>query len=296
VFNNLGQLQTLFADGILIDTGEAGLFPLTFLLPMGVSLVALARSLRAADRRARLVGLLILAVVLHAVAWPTFLGRWRLSEIRHVQVITPFLMMMAADGLVRLWDRSAVRRCLSILLAAHFVVFVFLYHTLLVDTLAVAPPYNTADIQALRQVEPQLDPEAIFISRKPNRAAYYTGRPAVMMPLAGFKDLMAYAQAHGVTHLLAVPRELRTRPGLVEGLAAMPESIKLLAEVNKTQIFEIRDYDFLPAIAEGGPLDQEVDLAAPAPPPDWEALVRRTTPSTLSQVWLTWRRWLGGTP
>jgi hypothetical protein len=134
------------------------------------------------------------------------------------------------------------------------------------------------------------------MSRKPNRAAYYTGRSAVMMPLAGFKDLMTYAQEHGVTHLVVTPRELNTRPGLAEGLATMSESIPMLAEVGKVQIYEVRDYEFLPAIAADGPLDQEIDMATPAPPPDWAALLARVEPSTLSQVWLTWQAWLGGSP
>jgi hypothetical protein len=131
------------------------------------------------------------------------------------------------------------------------------------------------------------------MSRKPNRAAYYTGRPAVMMPLAGFRDLMTYGQEHGVTHLVVSGRELRTRPGLAEGLEATVEDVHLLAEVGRVQVFEIQDYGFLAAIDARGPLDREVDLTVPAPSPDWAALVSRATPSTLEQVWLTWQGWLG---
>jgi hypothetical protein len=296
LFTHLSQLQAYFADGLLIDTGQAGLFPLTFLLPFGIGVWGLVREAWAGKSQARLAALLGLVIVLHGLAWPSFLGRWRLGEIRHVQVITPFLMMLAADGLVRLWDSSLLRRALVILLVAHFLLFVFLYQILLVDVLAVAPSYDTAEIQALRQIEPGLDPGAILMSRKPNRAAYYTNRPAVMMPLAGFKDLMIYAQDHGVTHLVVAPRELRTRPGLSEGLATMGESIELLTQVGRIQIYQVHDYNFLTTIADGGPLDQEIDLAAPAPPPDWRALIRRADPSTIDQVWRTWRKWLGETP
>jgi hypothetical protein len=296
LFNHLSQLQALFADGLLVDTGQAGLFPLTFLLPLGIGVWGLVREAWAGKPWARLAALLGLVIVLHGLAWPSFLGRWRLSEIRHVQVITPFLMMLAADGLVRLWGRSLVRRALVILLVTHYLIFAFLYQTLLVDVLAVAPPYDTPEIQALRQIEPDLSPEAVLMSRKPNRAVYYTGQPAVMMPLAGFKALMTYAQRHDVTQLVVTPRELRTRPGLAEGLAAMSENVHLLTEVGRVQVFEIQNYDFLPVIAVGGPLDQEIDLTAPAPPPDWGALVRRETPSTVEQVWLVWQGWLGGAP
>jgi hypothetical protein len=285
----------MFADGLLVDSGQAGLFPLSFLLPLGVSIWGLIRGARAGRSQARLAGLLFLMILLHGLAWPSFLGRWRLSEIRHVQSITPFLMMLAANGLVRLWRKTVVGRVLVVLLTVHFLVFAFLYHTLLVDVLAVAPPYNTSDIQALRQVEPNLDSEAILMSRKPNRAAYYTSRPAVMMPLAGFRDLMTYAQAHGVTHLVAVPRELRTRPGLAEGLTAFPE-IDLVLTVGNTQVYEIQGYTFLDAIPDDSPLAAEVDLAAPAPPPDWPALIRRAQPSTLSEVRATWQRWWGEEP
>jgi hypothetical protein len=243
-----------------------------------------------------LAGLLLVVTLLHSLAWPTFLGRWKPSELRHIQVITPMLMMLAADGFVRLWRRSVVGRGLVLLLAAHFLLFVFLFQTLLVDVLAVAPPYDRTDIQALRRIEPELSADAVLMSRKPNRAAYYTDRAAVMMPLAGFKDLMGYAQGHNVTHLVVQPRELRTRPGLAEGLAATSSSIPRILEVGAVQIFEVHDYDFLPAIDGDAMLDQEIDLSAPVPPPDWTLLLRRAEPSTWSQTWETWRRWLGERP
>jgi hypothetical protein len=114
--------------------------------------------------------------------------------------------------------------------------------------------------------------------------------------LAGFKDLMTYARDHGVTHIVVTHHELQNRPGLAEGLAATQGSVQLLLEVGRIQVYEVRDYGFLATIADGGPLDQEIDMAAPAPPPDWGALIRRETPSTASQVWLTWQEWLRGTP
>ena len=293
IFNHLSQLRALFADGLLIDTGAAGLFPLTFLLPLGASLWAVARDAWAGKPKARLIALLTLIIAMQALAWPSFLGRWRMAEIRHVQVITPFLMMLAAEGLVRLWNkRTLVWRAVVVLLAVQFIVMALMYQTLLVDILAVAPPDNTTDIQVLRQAEPLLAEDAILMSRKPNRAARYTGQPAVMMPLAGFKDLMAYAQAHGVTHLLVSRREWETRPGLREGVETMSDSIRPLVQVGNVFIYEIEDYGFLPSIAEGGLLDQEIDMAAPAPPPHLAALVGRASPSTASQVWLTWQKWL----
>jgi len=290
VFNNLSQLRALFADGLLLDSGQAGLFPLTFLLPLGVGIWGLVRDVRAGKLLARLAGLLALVLTLHALAWPSFLGRWRLSEIRHVQVITPFLMMLAASGLARLWGRSRLWKGLVILLSLHYLAFVLLYQVLLVDVLAVAPPYNNAEIQALRRVAPDLDPNAVLMSRKPNRAAYYIGRPAVMMPLAGFKDMMIYGQEYGVTHIVVTPREVRSRPGLGGGLAAF-DSLELLTQVGSVQIYQVQDYGFLSAIAEGGPLDQAIDLAAPAPPPDWGSLLRGARPSTIAQVRQTWQRW-----
>ena len=295
IFNNLSQLRALFADGLLLDSGQAGLFPLTFLLPLVLGLRGLARGIRAGKPMARLAGLLALVLTLHALAWPSFLGRWRLSEIRHVQVVTPFLMMLAADGLVCLWGKSLLRKGLVILLSLHYLVFVLSYQVLLVDVLAVAPSYNNAEIQALRRVAPDLDPDAVLMSRKPNRAAYYTDRPAVMMPLAGFKDVMSYGQEHGVTHIVVTPREVRTRPALGEGLAAF-ESLDLVAQEGSVQIYQVQDFGFLSTIAEGGPFDQEIDLAAPAPPPDWGLLVRRAQPSTVQQVWRTWQRWQGAVP
>ena len=295
VFNNLSQLRALFADGLLLDSGQAGLFPLTFLLPLGVGIWGLVRDIRADKPLARLAGLLALILALHALAWPSFLGRWRLSEIRHVQVITPFLMMLAAEGLVRLWGKSPLRKGLVILLSLHYLVFVLLYQVLLVDVLAVAPPYNNAEIQALGRAAPDLEPNAVLMSRKPNRAAYYTGRPAVMMPLAGFKNLMLYGREHGVTHIVVTPREVRTRPGLGDGLAAL-DSLELLTQVGSVQIYQVQDYGFLSAIAAGGPLDQAIDLAAPAPPPDWGALLRRASPSTVAQACQTWQRWQGEAP
>ncbi len=296
IFTHLSQIQAFFADGLLIDTGQAGLFPLTFLIPLGLSVRELARKVLARQSQAILIGIIALVVLAQALAWPTFLGRWRYSEIRHVQVTTPFFMMLAVEGLVLLWGRSLARKALVVLLSVHFLLFVLLNQVLLVDVLAVAPPDNTIDIQALRQIAPDLDEGSVIMSRKPNRAARYTGQSAVMMPLAGFKDIMVYAREHGVTHLLAVPRELETRPGLVEGLAATGDQICLVVDMGRVQIYEIVGYGFLESIEEGGPLDQDVDLAAPAPPPDWGAFVRRVDPSTVEKAWLTVQTWLGATP
>lgn len=296
IFTHLSQIQAFFADGLLIDTGQAGLFPLTFLLPLGLSVRQVGKKIWARQSQAILIGLIALVVVAQALAWPTFLGRWRYSEIRHVQVTTPFFMMLAVEGLVLLWGRSLARKAAVVLLSAHFLLFVLLYQILLIDVLAVAPPDNTVDIQALRQIAPDLEDGAVIMTRKPNRAARYTGQSAVMMPLAGFKDIMVFAREHGVTHLLAAPRELDTRPGLAEGLAASGDSIRLVVDRGRVQIYEIADYGFLDSIQEGGPLDQEVDLAAPAPPPDWGALIRRAEPSTVEQAWLTVQTWLGATP
>jgi len=296
IFTHLSQIQAFFADGLLIDTGQAGLFPLTFLIPLGLSVRELAQKIRARQSQAVLIVLVALVVLAQALAWPTFLGRWRISEIRHVQVTTPFFMMLAVEGLVLLWGRSLARHVLVVLLSAHFLLFVLLNQILLVDVLAVAPPDNTLDIQALRQIAPDLDEGSVIMTRKPNRAAYYTDQSAVMMPLAGFRDIMVYARQHGVTHLLAAPRELDTRPGLAEGLATAGDQIRLAVDLGRVQIYEIVDYGFLESIEEGGPLDQEVDLTAPAPPPDWGALVRRADPSTLEQAWLTVQKWRGATP
>jgi hypothetical protein len=297
IFNHLSQLRAIFADGLIIDSGASGLFPLTFLLPLGISLWAVVRDAWSGKTKARLIALLILIIAAQALAWPSFLGRWRMGEIRHVQVITPFLMMLAVEGLVRLWSkRSLLWRTVVVVLAVQYLIMALMYQILLVDILAVAPADNSADIEALRQVEPLLVEDAIIMSRKPNRAARYTGQPAVMMPLAGFKDLMTYAQEHGVSHLLVSRREWETRPGLAEGVEAMSDSIRPLVQIGRVSIYEIEDYGFLASIAEGGPLDQDIDMAAPAPPPDWAALVGRASPSTASQVWLALQAWLGEGP
>jgi hypothetical protein len=287
LFNYVGYLRNLLADGLFIDTGQAGIFPPTFLLPLGVAGWSLAWGWRTRDTRARLVLLLALAMAVQAAMTLGYVGypQAMVGEIRHIQVITPFLLILATAGIVWLWERPWPGKGAVVLLAVHFLVFCGVYQFLLVEALVVAPPYNSADIQALRQVAPTLDEDAILMSRKPNRAAYYTARPAAIMPLAGFRDLMEYAQAHGVTHLVVQPRELRTRPGLQEGLAAAGESIRAVAKVGNTQILQVRNYDFLPAIAEGGPLDGQVDPAVPVPLPNWEALLRRSKPSTLSLLW-----------
>jgi hypothetical protein len=295
VFNNLSQFLVLFADGLILDSGQAGLFPLTFLLPVAIGIWEMVRGIRGGRSRSRVAGLLFVATLLHGLAWPSFLGRWRPSELRHIQAITPFLMILAAYGLVLLWRKSRLGRGLVVLLVGHYLVFAFLHQTLLIDVLAVDPPYNTADIQALRQVQPELDSQAILMSRKPARAALYAERPAVMMPLAGFRDLMSYAQDHGVTHLVVQPRELRTRPGLAEGLAAFPE-IDLKLAVGRTQIYEVQGYAFLDSIPADSSLASELDLTVPSPPPDWAGLLRRAEPSTLSQVYETWTRWWSGEP
>jgi hypothetical protein len=297
LFNYVAFLRNLLADGLILDIGQAGLFPVTFLVPLGVACVKVWRGFKAKEEQARLTCLLALGMILQAAAAIGFFGlpQGAGGEIRQLIVVTPFLMMLAAAGLGQLWAWRGLARGLAVVLAIHFFVFAALYQFLLIDALMVAPPYNSTDIQALRRLAPELDDDAVLMSRKPTHAAYYAGRPAVVLPLAGFRDLMTYARAHGVTHLIVVPRELRTRPGLAEGLAAFPD-IRPVLDMEDVQIYEVRDYAFLDSIPDDSPLAANIDLATPAPPPDWQSLLQRAQPSTLSQGRETWDRWWRQSP
>jgi hypothetical protein len=292
LFNSIAFLRNLVADGLIVDVGQAGLFPVTFLVPLGVACVKVWRGFKAKEEQAGLTCLLTLGIVLQGAAAVAFFGlpQGTGGEIRQLIVVTPFLMMLAAAGLVQLWAWRGLARGLAVVLAIQFLAFAALYQFLLIDTLVVAPPYNSTDIQALRRLAPDLDDDAVLMSRKPTQAAYYTGRPAVVLPLAGFRDLMTYAQAHGVTHLVVAPRESRTRPGLAEGLAAFPD-IRPVLTMEGIQVYEVQDYAFLDSIPDDSPLAAEIDLTEPAPPPDWATLLQRAQPSTLSQVRETWDRW-----
>ncbi len=289
LYNYVGYARNLLADGLLLDTAHAGLFPFTFLIPLGIAIWQQIRARQTGSSRRQVALLLTMAMVFQFLMTLGYVGypQAMAGEIRHIQVITPYLLILAATGICWLWDRSRLGKGFVTLLAIHFTLFCLIYQALLVHALVIQPSYNSADIQALRQLAPTLDEDAVLMSRKPNRAAYYSGRPSAIMPLAGFRDLMAYAQAAKATHLVVQRRELRTRPGLAEGLTRFSSSLPLVLERDGTQIFAVRDYDFLDRIPTGSALDQQVDPAAPITLPGWETLIRRSRPSTLSLLWQT---------
>jgi len=144
--------------------------------------------------------------------WLTTGQRWRDSSTDHRYSVSDDAGWQ--PGLVQLWAGEALHGAWRWCLRSTSWSLLPCYQFLLVDALVVAPPYNSTDIQALRRLAPDLDDDAVLMRPQAYRGCLTTRRPAVMLPWPVFRDLMAYAQVHGVTHLVVTPRELRTRPGL----------------------------------------------------------------------------------
>jgi hypothetical protein len=252
VYNAAAFLRNLVADGLVVDTGVFGLLPLTV---VGVALLGLwmgrsSRSSPSADRshvgldrrpflRRWLAGTLGLQFVASVGIFGLPLGIGGEGGIRQAQVVLPYLLIVASAGLIAIWNRGWWGRVLTGVSLAHFALFSFMAHSLLIGSLT-APPSPNAEIKLLQRVSQDLPANSVIMSRRPNRAAYLTGRPAVMLPFASNREAVDYARRHHVTHLLLTAQERRSRPWLVKLLNTYPGVFRKMATVGRVELYSVQ--------------------------------------------------------
>jgi len=260
-FNYLAYIKDIFSDGLIVDT-MIGWLPLTFLVALGASALALRREDPLTRRFILALSTFLLIGLIASIGyfgWPFF----QQGELRQAHFLAPFLILMSGYGLVRLWDAGGtqgrwrrVSRPVAVALVLNYGVFALLQHAIVIDTYILAPPPDSAEIRGLRWGEQELPQDAIVISRKPWLVYQHARRTSIAMPLGTFAEMMGYARDNGVTHLTLTRREVKLHPNLVWGLEEYSSSFRVLFSSSDLRLYQVRDYDFLAEpTSQGEPKD-----------------------------------------
>jgi len=302
-YNAAAFLRNLVADGLVVDTGVFGLLPLSV---VGVALLGLwmgrssPSTLRADEGHADLdrsflrrwvVGTLGLQFTASVGIFGLPLGIGGEGGIRQAQVVLPYLLIVASAGLVALWQRGRWGKVLTGLALTHFALFSFMAHSLLIGSLT-APSSSSAEIRLLQRASQELPANSVIMSRRPNRAAYLTGRPAVMLPFASNRETVEYARRHHVTHILLTAQERRSRPWLVKLFAAYPHVFRKTTTVGRVELYSL-ELDSLDENPSGGLWDLGPDPTA-AVRVHWENFSRYRVRNTWNSFVAQWRVWSAG--
>lgn len=287
VYNTLLFLKHTFADGLWLDR-TAGLVPFTFV-------IALVAGLFAPLHRRERVYLLVLtlfaaAQLVFTIGYP---GYPRMSaDFRHGQIVGPFVLILVAAGLVQLWRRGrAVGRAAVVFLAAHYALFVVVVLTVMVNDMLWVPTVRDALAEAGRWSGENLRVDAVLMTRKPAVISYAAARPAIMIPSAGYADIVDYARRHGVTHVVVTDMEQSAVPNLVQGIELFADHYRRLYTADSFYVAEVRSYDYggrRPAV----PDDDVVE--APARPRvlfEWSDLLKTERAATIDDALDVWSQW-----
>jgi len=303
LYNAVAFFRNLVADGLLIDTGVFGLLPpitaavAVFGLWKGRFFSSSGSARGSADVPSELSGFrrwlggaLALQVGASIGVFGLPLGIGGEGGIRQAQVVLPYLLILAAAGLIVVWKSNRWGKSLASLALVNFVFFSFMAHTLLIGTLTTPSPPN-AEIELLQKVSATLPSNSVLMSRKPNRAAYFAQHPAVMLPFASNRETLDYMRRQHVTHLLLTAQAKRSRPWLLTLLRTYPDAFHKIASVKNVNLYAVHTET----------LDDQsrADLWNAGPDPTspvrvhWENLTRyrvRDTWQAFVAQWQSWRQ------
>lgn len=294
LYNYLRFAENVFSDGLLVDTG-IGLLPAGFLpilvLPFFVHLPVKRK------RLFRLLSGFMLIQVLINIGYP---GYPRINtELRHGQLVAPFLLILAAVGLTQLLETkgphipikpaSHLGPWIAGVLGGGYVLFSGVFLTLILEHYLWSPPERGGIERGAEWARAELPRGSVLLSRKPNLAYHYSQHIAIVAPTASFQEIMKYAQRHQITHLLLSAREERRTPNLLQGVEIYAEFFHRVHTAEDFQIVQIRSYDFLAdmPIVEGDEfvkkeLDRTVEL-------EWLTLLKLPRNGSIAKAWQFWR-------
>jgi hypothetical protein len=230
LYNYARFIENLFSDGILYFM-QVGLLP----VPLIVALMGAYRWRPTAGGRwllPALSGVMALQVLL-GIGYPGYAGNS--TEVRHGQLVAPFLLLLVGSGLVRLWDGAGWHRALAMGLAGIYLVFSLAQFGTWANALA-QPPYRGPVVLAAEWARDHLPASAVLMTRRAAETHYFSGKTVVATPSAPFADMMAYAQAHQVTHFLITEVERSGAPNLLQGLKAFAPGFQTVYSTEGAQL------------------------------------------------------------
>ncbi|MBI5876343.1 MAG: glycosyltransferase family 39 protein [Chloroflexi bacterium] len=281
IFNYARFIENLFSDGILYAT-QPGLMPVFLLIAVGAAYTLPAG-------RARSLLWLFSAVALAqsalGIGYPGYAGNS--TEVRHGQLIAPFLLLLAGAGLVALFERGRLKRALAFGLGGLYLLFAVAYLGVWANTLA-SPAYRGPIVQAAEWADAHLPADAVLLTRRAAETRYFSGRTVIATPSAPFADLMAFAQRHGVTHIVLSDADRNGAPNLVQGLRLFPQNFKSVYAAADIRIVAIADYRFPSALPPAADLYAGKTTGRPDRLINWEQLTPGGAGTILSDLTEGW--------
>jgi len=282
VYNYTRFVENIFSDGMAYFT-QVGLMPI-------LTLIAVGAAYRFPQSRAqRSVGLLLSATVaiqlLLSLGYVGYAGNS--TDVRHGQLIAPFLLMLAAAGLVWLWDRGGWRRGLATALSALYLLFAVSYLGAWGAALA-QPVYNGPSVLTAVWARDHLPTDAVLMTRNAADTHYFSGRTVVVTPSGPFADMMAFARADHITHFIIGDVERSGAPNLLQGIKAYPQNFQTVYSTEGAQIVAVKSYDFPVGAALPNELYAGKTVGRPASLFNWSDLAPRGGLSivpTLADAW-----------
>lgn len=296
VYNALLFLKNTFADGLWLMQ-RVGLLPFTFIPAI---VVALFRPLERRDKRYLLVlTAFIAAQFVLTIGYP---GYPRMSaDFRHGQIIGPFLIVLAAAGLVQLCrgcrlvrERRVARlasKTVGGLLIFNYALFCVIVLSIGINDILWVPDVRGPLVEASAWSRENLPADAVIMSRKPAVVNHYAGRTTVIIPTAPYADIMTYVQQHGGTHLLMTEQERSGLPNLVQGMELYAGHFRNVYTTDMFAITAIAStaYPERPVVEDDwyvGPENVRGRLY------EWSDLWDFAGSSAFRDVWDIWSQWL----
>jgi Dolichyl-phosphate-mannose-protein mannosyltransferase len=281
VYNYARFLENLFSDGTLYFT-QTGLMPLVMLLPMAVAYVRHVRHERF-DLLLCLSAVVGLQMLL-GIGYPGYAGNS--TDVRHGQLIAPFLLLLTAGGLVSLWDGARSRRALALALGAIYLAFSVAYLGAWGYALS-GPPYRGPIVLAAEWAGEHLPAGAVLMTRRAAETHYFSGKTVVVTPSAPFTEMMAYARAHHITHFLITDDERTGTPNLLQGMRAFAQNFQTVYSTDGAQIIAITSYEFPTPLSLPDELYAGKTVGRPPRLFNWNSLL----PSGAGQIVDAFERW-----
>lgn len=249
-----GNLLEVVGESFSFAKWQQVVFPssLFFVLLIAISFLGFLTPKSFFQNKRRRILFVVGFLFLQGLATIFFIGHPTI-EPRNLLFLFPVVFFLASLGANLIFEFSKrasylkVLNLVTVLAVAAFISFSFKAQELNLYRFVKAPPYEETDnlVAGAKWARENLTDEGfVFMTRKAARVSFYSGRPAVMVPLADFKEIMEYVEKHGVTHIIMGSRFAESRSDFVEGMQQHPSNFREVMVGDGCKIVEIKSYEF----------------------------------------------------
>ncbi len=272
-----------FSDGVWYFTG-VGMMPWTMLAAVAAAhWFPLSREQR---RLIRLFAALMLLQVLAGLGFPGYIDNGQ--AVRHGSFAAPLILLIASAGIIYGWERARATRVVAALVVANYLLFAVAYLGTWGDSLT-QPQYRGAIVLAAEWAREHVPPNSVLMTRRAAETYYFSNRYVVVTPSTPFAELMAFAQAHHVTHFVISDVEREGTPNLLQGIKTFPRNFQTAYATEGAQVVAVTSYNFPSAPPLPNELYAGKTVGRPAALFDWNNLLPTGTGHIASALVTSWR-------